>query len=101
MARSKSPKSFILGRHDDHPAGTVFVSCDGDTAMLHALVVHPEARRAGVGKNLTYGCAKWAMRQGATTLALMTPQANQAARQLYESIGMTEVSRYHYRIKSD
>ena len=101
MERVKGPKSYLLSRHNDRIAGTVFVSCDAEIAMLHALTVSEYARQQGVGKNLTYGCAKWALDQGATTLALMTTEDNTPARRLYEGIGMAEVSRYHYRIRTE
>jgi len=101
MERSKDPKSYLLARHDDRIAGTVFVSCDGQIGMLHALTISQHVRRKGVGKTLTYGCARWIEAQGATTLALMTTEENRPARALYEGIGMTEVTRYHYRIKAE
>jgi len=31
----------------------------------------------------------------------MTTEENRPARALYEGIGMTEVTRYHYRIKAE
>lgn len=99
MKRSTRPQSYLLGRFNDKIAGTVFASCDNEIAMLHALTVNGWARRNGVGQNLTYGCARWAMKHQAKVLALMTTQENIPARTLYERIGMTEISRYHYRIK--
>ena len=101
MERSGSPKSYLLGRQNDRISGTVFVSCDREIAMLHALVVHPRARRQGMAKKLTLACAKWAMGNGADILALMTTRENAPARALYESLGMTEISYYHYRIKTE
>ena len=101
MERSASPKTYLLGRHEDRIAGTVFVSCDREIAMLHALVVHPRARRQGMAKRLTLACAKWAKGQGADILALMATRENKPACALYESLGMTAVSHYHYRIKTE
>ncbi len=100
MERSSDPKSFLLARHEDKASGAVFVANHGEIAMLHALTISGHARRLGVGRNLTCGCAKWAMDQGAKTFALLTTEANAPARALYEGLGMTAVSRYHYRIKS-
>jgi len=99
MERSSDPKGFLMGRHDDKIAGTAFVSSDDKIAMLHALTVSEHARRKGVGKNLTFGAAKWALEHGSDVFALAVTEANTAARNLYEQIGMHEVSRYHYRIK--
>ncbi len=101
MERSMSPKTYMLGRNGSQIAGTVFVSCHKKIAMLHAFAVRLSARRSGVGRRLTYGCAKWAVAQGAEAFALVTTRDNTAARRLYESCGMIEVSSYHYRIKTE
>ncbi len=98
MGRSVSPKTYLLGRHADRMAATGFVSADEDVAMLHALVVPAHLRRLGIGRIMTCGAAKWAAHHGATTFTLITTQANDAARALYGSLGMKEVSSYHYRI---
>ncbi len=101
MDRVANPKAYLLGRFDERAAGTVFVAANGEIAMLHALFVRPFARNNGVGKRLTFSCARWALTQGASTLALLTTRANREACALYESIGMREVSHYHYRILTE
>ena len=82
MNRAKGPKTTILGRLEDSPAGTVYLACGPDGAMLRA-------------------CARWAARQGAEELALVVTTANTAARGLYASLGMSAVGEYHYRIKTE
>jgi ribosomal protein S18 acetylase RimI-like enzyme len=44
--------------------------------------------------------AHWARNHGATTLALAVTQRNNAARGLYEGLGMEQAGVYHYRGKS-
>lgn len=101
MFRANGPKTAILGRANDRPAGTVFVAMDGPIAMLHALEIHPDHRRLGLARYLTIGCANWAYDNGASHLSLVTTKANAAANALYTSLGMTVVGHYHYRIKPE
>jgi len=97
MARVTGPRVALLGRVQDAPAATAFVACDGDVAMLHALVVLAPARRQGLGRCLLHAAAVWARAQGAAHLAVLVTQANTAANALYATAGMTAVTQYHYR----
>ena len=98
MYRAKGPKTALLGRLGQMPAGTGFVACDREIAMIHALEVRPEARRKGVARHMMHHAANWAAAQGATHLALAVTQANSGANALYSSLGMSVVGQYHYRI---
>ncbi|MEJ6405050.1 GNAT family N-acetyltransferase [Yoonia sp. 2307UL14-13] len=97
MDRARPPKTTFLGRMDDKPAGTVYVGIAADCAMIHALEIRSEHRRAGLAKHLTHAAAFWALDQGAKFLTLVTTKENTAANALYTSLGMTIVGEYHYR----
>ncbi len=97
MRRSSSPKTALLARIGDSPAGVAFVAVDDDIAMLHALEVTPTCRRAGLGLAMMRHAAAWAARGGARWLALAVTRKNTAANALYRKIGMTEAAAYHYR----
>ncbi|NOR61698.1 MAG: GNAT family N-acetyltransferase [Rhodobacteraceae bacterium] len=99
MARAKGPKTYLLGRVDDRPAGAAFVAMDGKSAMLHALEILPEHRRKGLGLAMTAATAAWAAEHGAETFSLIAVTANTAACGLYHSLGMQDVGYYHYRKK--
>lgn len=101
MARSTTPKTYILGRTDDRPVGTVFASVSNTIGMLHALEVKDTWRRRGVGKALTFAAAKWAQAHGAEMFALLTVKNNAAACALYEKLGMRAIDGYHYRIATE
>ncbi len=97
MDRARHPKTTLLGRLDDRPAGTVYVGIAGDCAMIHALEVAVAHRRKGLAAHLTRAAAHWAQDQGAAYLTLVTTVANDGANALYTSLGMTLVGHYHYR----
>jgi ribosomal protein S18 acetylase RimI-like enzyme len=99
MERVQGPKTAILARHADRPAGVAFVALAGTDAMVHALEVRPAHRRMGVGRSAMRAAANWAAAQGATRLALVVTERNAGARALYAALGMTVVGRYHYRIR--
>jgi GNAT superfamily N-acetyltransferase len=97
MARATGPKTAILVRHGDHPAGMCFVAIAGGHAMIHALEVLPDHRRNGLAQKLINRAALWATSLGAAHLSLVVTRANAPARALYARMGMAEVGQYHYR----
>ncbi|MBF9035149.1 GNAT family N-acetyltransferase [Rhodobacterales bacterium HKCCE2091] len=100
MDRVQGPKTSLLGRIHDRPAAAAFVAVHGDAAMLHALEVAPDYRRAGLARVMVCSAADWALRQGASTLALLVTRANAPANALYKSLGFEPVGHYHYRVKT-
>jgi len=97
MDRARQPKTTLLGRINDRPAGTVFVGIAADCAMIHALEIGAQHRRQGLAQHLTRAAAFWAQDNDADYLTLVTTQANVGANALYTSLGMTLVGQYHYR----
>lgn len=97
MQRAAPPKTALLARQGDRPAGVAYVAIHHDIAMLHALEVAPAHRRQGSAQNLIAAAAQWASSHGAVTLSLVVTEANHAARALYERMGMRILTRYHYR----
>lgn len=99
MDRVHGPKTALLGRIADRPAGVAFAACHGTDVMVHALDVHEGQRRQGLGGLLLRAAANWAAEQGATRLSLVVTRQNAAARALYARLGMEVVGEYHYRMK--
>ena len=97
MDRARHPKTTLLGRTDNRPAGTIYVGIAADCAMIHALEIDTAHRRQGLALHLTRAAAFWAQDNGADYLTLVTTQANEGANALYSSLGMTLVGQYHYR----
>ncbi len=101
MARAKGPKTYLLGRINDRAAGTAFVAMHDGVAMIHAIEVLQDYRGNGLGRYLMRAAARWAVRQGASELALLVTRKNAPANALYASLGMSVVGSYHYRIKEN
>lgn len=97
MERAQGPKTGLLGRWKDKPAGTAFVAIHEGVAMLHALEILPHQRRQGVAQWMMRAAAFWARDNGADTLAVLCTTANEGANGLYASLSMTPVTEYHYR----
>lgn len=98
MDRAAAPKSWLMTRIEDRPAGVAFVSVSGAIGMVHAVEVSTAHRRQGVARALLSGAATFAADNGAGHLALAVTKANVAANSLYQSLGMKVAAGYHYRI---
>lgn len=99
MDRVSGPKTAILIRSGDRPAGTAFVAIDGNIAMLHALEIAPWARRQGLANQIMGAAAIWAQNLGADQISVLVVAQNTSARALYASLRMKNVGSYHYRTK--
>ncbi|QOL81708.1 GNAT family N-acetyltransferase [Pseudooceanicola spongiae] len=99
MLRAGEPRTTLIGRYDNSPAGTAYVAVSDHVGMLHALEVLEEMRGRGMGKAMMIDAARWAAQNGAQTFSVVCTQANVAANALYNALGMTKVGHYHYRQK--
>ncbi|MCK0151817.1 GNAT family N-acetyltransferase [Marivita sp. S6314] len=98
MERADGPKTGLLGRINDKPAGAGFCAIHDGIAMVHALEIVPHHRRKGLGVWMMRQAAFWAKGQGANWMSVLCTRANDGANGLYASLGMTVVGQYHYRI---
>lgn len=98
MDRAPQPKTTLLGRIGERPAGTVYIGIHAGIAMIHALEILPAYRRRGLARHLMHAAGFWAADHAATHLSLIVTQANAGANALYASLGLTLVGQYHYRI---
>ena len=98
MERAAGPKTALLSRLHDKPAGVAFVAMHEGTAMVHAVEVLPHQRRKGAAAWMMRGAAFWAERQGAHTLSVICTDANTGANALYAALGFSVQGHYHYRV---
>lgn len=99
MKRVQGPKTSILARWNDHPAGVGFAAVHSQDAFVHALEIRTQQRQQGVASWLMKQTAIWAVEQRASRLNVACTKANVAANALYRSIGMKVVGEYYYRMK--
>ena len=99
MDRAVEPKASLLCRAGDRAAGAGFVAISDGVAMVHAVEVLTLRRRKGAARLMMRAAATWSVRNGASWMALAVTAENTAARALYDAIGMTEIARYHYRMR--
>jgi GNAT superfamily N-acetyltransferase len=97
MGRVQGPRTSLLGRIEDRPAGTAFVAIHDGIAMVHALEVSPRARRKGLGRTMMRAAAFWALGQGADIFATLVTRQNGVARGLYAELAMRPAGHYLYR----
>jgi ribosomal protein S18 acetylase RimI-like enzyme len=72
--------------------GYTLATVSRGAATLGRLAVAPHARRHGLARALVADVARWALREGALTMSLCTQEDNVAARSLYASAGLSEVT---------
>ena len=97
MERARGPKTAILCRLDDKPAGVAFVAMHEGVAMVHAVEVLAHQRRKGAAAWMMRAASFWASDHGAHTLSVICTDANAAANSLYASLGFSVQGKYHYR----
>lgn len=94
---SHSPAEACYGRIEDKAVGLAVR--EGDYVGFFDIVVSPEHRREGLGWALMSSLVEWGRQQGAKTAYLQVTATNEAAKQLYASLGFREHHRYWYRRK--
>ena len=88
---------FVLEREEE-PLATAICVHDGDLAGLFEIATDAAERGKGFGRRMVLSALKWARLRGAKQAWLQVEADNSVARRLYETIGFTEVYRYHYRL---
>ena len=96
---ARAPRTTILVAVDgDRIIGSATLELDGrtsedagplapDEAHIRMLGVHPDARGAGVGRQLMAACEERARKAGRTRMTLHTTTLMRAAREMYASLG--------------
>ena len=81
----------------DEAVATAICVHDGDLAGLFEVATLGAARGNGHGRRIVLSAIKWARMRGAREAWLQVDADNEAALNLYRSLGFAEAYRYHYR----
>ena len=79
-------------------AGIGRAVADGGWTGVFDMVTAPAARRRGVARQILAAIGEWATAHDAPRLYLQVEESNHAARGLYESMGFSPLTTYHYRV---
>jgi N-acetylglutamate synthase len=91
------PADYLTAVVDGRVAGVIRVAYAEDWAALSCLVVHPDARRGGLGRELTLRALAAADERGAGRAFLQVESHNFGAIRLYGALGFQPADAYRYR----
>jgi len=91
------PARFALLTLDGMPAGLAYGAIHDGLLCYESVITDPVRRRQGCARRVIASLASWAQGSGATGACLQVEAGNAPARALYQSLGLAELYRYHYR----
>jgi ribosomal protein S18 acetylase RimI-like enzyme len=97
LQRLVPPAGFGCIRGDDGIDALALMVVDGDHAGVFEVLTKPEKRRQGLARRLLTQLLAWSVGHGAKTAWLSVLAHNHPALRLYQSLGFSEVYRYHHR----
>ncbi|HRX61108.1 MAG TPA: GNAT family acetyltransferase [Candidatus Competibacter sp.] len=97
------PELFLLAEQEGRIIGSVMAGYEGHRGWINYLAVHPDYRRAGLGRQLMAAAEKRLLSLGCPKINLQVRTSNAAAIGFYQSIGFAqdEVVSYGKRLIPD
>ena len=98
LALLVAPTRFFLVRDGDGaPVANAYAGVYRDHWTIHNVATRPDRRRAGHGRAAVAAAIRFGLDEGAQTFWIAVVSENTPAVRLYESFGLAERFRYHYR----
>jgi ribosomal protein S18 acetylase RimI-like enzyme len=91
------PAAFALLSDGGAPAGLAYGALHDHLLCCESVVVDPGRRRQGHARRVLSRLAAWAGEMGAEGVCLEVAADNAPALALYDTLGLCELYRYHYR----
>jgi N-acetylglutamate synthase len=91
------PARFALLTLEGMPAALAYGAIHDGLLCYESVITDPARRRQGCARRVIASLASWAQGSGATGACLQVEAGNAPARALYQSLGLAELYRYHYR----
>ena len=97
VSRLRQPAAFATLSLDEQPAAWGLGVAERGFVGLYDLVVAPDLRGLGLGRQLVLNLMAWGRAQGASQAYLQMRAENEVAHALYLSLGFREAYRYAHR----
>ena len=81
------PEMFLVGRVDGQVVATVMAGYEGHRGWINYLAVHPEHRRAGLGRRMMDEAEKRLREAGCPKINLQVRRTNDEVFEFYKRIG--------------
>lgn len=98
LARIRQPTAYATLNLDGRPSAWGLAVAERGFVGLFDIVVAPDLRGLGLGRQIVCALMAWARKQGAEKAYLQVRESNTGARDLYHTIGFTDVYRYTHRV---
>lgn len=99
VSRIDAPAAFATLRLDGRPMAWGLAVAERGDLGLSNIVVHPEARGRGLGRELVTALIAWGAGVGATRAYLQVRDTNAVAIGLYRSMGFRDAYTYRHRVR--
>jgi ribosomal protein S18 acetylase RimI-like enzyme len=99
LGRIRQPSAYATLVLDDRPVGWGFGVAERGYVGLYDIVVAPDLRGLGLGRQVVRALMEWGRSRGAGHAYLQVRKANDVARALYASLGFGDVYRYTHLVK--
>jgi N-acetylglutamate synthase len=98
VERIRLPTAFATLSLDDRPAAWGLAVAERGFVGLFNIVVLPELRGLGLGRQIVCALTAWGRNAGAGQAYLLVREENEVARDLYRTLGFTDAYRYTHRV---
>ncbi len=99
VGRIRQRTAFATLNLDERPAAWGLAVAERGFVGLYDIVVAPDLRGLGLGRQMVCALTTWGREQGATQAYLQVREANEPARALYRSLGFVDAYRYAHRVR--
>jgi N-acetylglutamate synthase len=99
VERIRLPAGFATLELDERAAAWGLGVVERGYLGLFDIVVRPDLRGLGLGRQIVCALTAWGRNAGATRAYLQVREENQVARDLYRTLGFTDAYRYTHRVR--
>ena len=100
---SVQPEMFLIGRLGDQIVASVMAGYDGHRGWINYLAVHPDHRRAGLGRGMMEAAENLLRAAGCPKINLQVRRSNRGVIEFYKTLGFKadEVLSLGKRLEAD